>query len=419
MFADKVKIKIKAGDGGDGCTSFHTEKYIANGGPDGGDGGKGGDIIFAVDRGKSSLIDFLYQTKYFAEDGQKGAPKKCYGKGGADLVIKVPQGTVIRDAVSGSILADLYGGNDSAVILTGGRGGKGNVHYATSRRQAPHFCESGKKTDSFEVYLELFTIADVGLVGFPNVGKSTLLSVVSKAKPKIANYHFTTLSPVLGVVQYYNSSFTIADIPGLIEGASEGSGLGHEFLRHVTRTRLIVHLVDISGCEGRSPLEDYRQINLELKAYDKQLAKVKQIVALTKTDLLQDDTAIKEFGRAIRKKVFPICAITNEGVKPLLDEIYKQLQKLPPAEPMQFPHFELGSIKEGGFAVEKLAENYYEVSGGMIESLASKVNIDDTESFRFFQRFLRDKGVIKALTDSGAKDGDTVRVLDLEFDFIL
>lgn len=419
MFIDVQRIFIKAGDGGDGCTSFYTEKYVSKGGPDGGDGGRGGDIIFEADASQSSLLSFRYSQHFKAENGARGAGSYGNGKNGKDTVIKVPAGTVIKDAETGGIVADMYRVGDRVTVLSGGRGGKGNARFKSSRRQAPRFSQTGEKTVERAVILELKTIADVGLVGFPNVGKSTLLSVVSAARPKIAGYHFTTLSPNLGVVNYYDKSFTVADIPGLIEGAGEGAGLGHDFLRHVDRVRLIVHVIDISGSEGRDPVEDYRIINSELKTYNKALSKVKQIVVLNKADLLADDSdAVERFKRETKKRVVVMSAALHEGRDKLIETVAKALEKLPPAEPLRFEPFTYTRPDARGFEIVRDTDGGYEVTGGMMEELARNVVLDSYDSFNFFQRKLKELGVIKALRAAGAGDGDTVRILDIEFEFV-
>lgn len=418
MFIDKAKIYIKAGNGGNGCTSFYTEKYVPDGGPDGGDGGRGGDIVFEVDERLTSLTDFKYEQHFRAESGENGSSRFCHGKSAKPLVIKVPRGTVIRDAESGSVIADMFEPDASITVLKGGFGGKGNARFKSSRRKAPRFSQTGQKTDEHSVTLELKTIADVGLVGYPNVGKSTLLSVISSARPKIANYHFTTLSPNLGVVKYYDNSFVVADIPGLIDGASEGVGLGHDFLRHVDRTRLIVHVVDISGSEGRDPVEDYRKINAELKNYDKRLSQLPQIVALNKSDVLWDDTAVKEFRKRVKKPTVLISAATRKGVDELVKKVYETLQTLPEMEKMDYVPFEYEERDTTSFYVTRCDDGGFDVSGGLVEELARNVVLDSYDSFNYFQRKLKDTGIIKALRKAGAADGDTVRVLDIEFEFV-
>lgn len=418
MFIDKAKIYIKSGNGGNGCTSFYTEKYVPDGGPDGGDGGKGGDVIFTVDERLNSLTDFRYEQHFRAANGENGSSRFCHGKNAPDLVVKVPRGTIIRDAETGKIIADMYEENATVTVLKGGYGGKGNARFKSSRRKAPRFSQTGEVTDEHAVTLELKTIADVGLVGYPNVGKSTLLSVISSAKPKIANYHFTTLSPNLGVVKRYDGAFVVADIPGLIEGAGDGVGLGTEFLRHVDRTRLIVHVVDISGSEGRDPVADYRTINAELKKYDKRLASLPQIVALNKADLLMDDEAVKNFRRHVRKPIYLISGATRQGIDALLDAVYDKLQTLPPAEKLDYEPFEYEHRDTTGFTVTRDDDGGFDVGGGLVEELARNVVLDSYDSFRYFQKKLKETGIIKALRKAGAKDGDTVRVLDIEFEYV-
>ncbi len=418
MFVDKAKIYIKSGNGGNGCTSFYTEKYVPDGGPDGGDGGKGGDVIFTVDERLNSLTDFRYEQHFRAANGENGSSRFCHGKNAPDLIVKVPRGTIIRDAETGKIIADMYEEDATVTVLKGGFGGKGNARFKSSRRKAPRFSQTGEVTDEHAVTLELKTIADVGLVGYPNVGKSTLLSVISSAKPKIANYHFTTLSPNLGVVKRYDGAFVVADIPGLIEGAGDGVGLGTEFLRHVDRTRLIVHVVDISGSEGRDPVADYRTINAELKKYDKRLASLPQIVALNKADLLLDDEAVKNFRSHVRKPIFLISGATHQGVDKLLDAVYEKLQTLPASEKLDYEPFEYERRDTTGFEVTRDDDGGFDVSGGLVDELARNVVLDSYDSFRYFQKKLKETGVIKALRKAGAKDGDTVRVLDIEFEYV-
>lgn len=418
MFLDKAKIFIKAGNGGDGCTSFYTEKYVNNGGPDGGDGGNGGDIVFEVDPRQTSLIEFQYTRHFRAPDGERGTGKFCHGKRGKDLVVRVPRGTVVRDAETGGIIADMYHETDRMVVLQGGHGGKGNARFKTSRRQAPHFAQTGQKTEERCVLLELKVIADVGLVGYPNVGKSTLLSVVSAAKPKIANYHFTTLSPNLGVVQYYDNAFVVADIPGLIEGASEGVGLGLDFLRHIERTRLIVHVVDIAGSEGRDPIEDYNSINRELENYSAVLGGRDQIVALNKADLLQDDSVAEKFAKACGVPCFTVSAATGKGIDDLIAAVWNKLEKLPPPAPIEYEPFVYTAADTGTFAIARDNDGAFEVYGGMIDELARNVILDNYDSFSYFQKKLKEEGVIKALKKAGAGEGDTVRILDIEFEFV-
>ena len=419
MFIDKVKIYIKSGNGGNGSASLHTEKYVANGGPDGGDGGKGGDIIFEATSSENTLNVFHFQKHFRAGNGENGGKKNCYGKQGEDLVVKVPVGTVVK-TLDGQVIADMFYDGQREIILKGGKGGRGNRHFANSRRQSPSFAEHGVKTEEYEVILELKTIADVGLVGFPNVGKSTLLSVVSSAKPKIANYHFTTLSPNLGVVSFYDQTFVMADIPGLIEGASEGAGLGHSFLRHIERTRILVHVVDISGSEDRNPIDDFNLINNEIYSYDEALKDLPMIVVANKMDMPGAEENLvafqKEFGQ--KYPIIPMTTIIHEGVDVLLKAIVDKLVTLPPLEPMQFEPISLQKEEEDTFEIVKLDEDVFEVVGGLVAILSRKVNMDDYDSFRYFQRVLKDKGVIKALRQAGATDGSTVIVGDIEFDFV-
>lgn len=417
MFIDQAKIYIKAGDGGNGCTSFYTEKYVANGGPDGGDGGKGGDIVFAVDPNMNSLNDFRFAKLYRAEHGENGSGKFCHGKCAPDLVIKVPRGTIIRDEETGKIIADMFDADSRVTVLKGGIGGKGNARFKSSRRQAPAFSQSGRKTEKKCVILELKTIADVGLVGYPNVGKSTLLSVISSARPKIANYHFTTLTPNLGVVKYYDHSFIVADIPGLIDGASKGAGLGTDFLRHIERTRLIVHVVDISGSEGRDPVKDYYKINEELADYSPKLAALPQIVALNKADMATN-RQIEDFIKETAAKCVAISAIIGQNVDDLIKTIYEELQKLPPVAKMDYEPFEYEDKNTRDFYIMRDDDGAYEICGGLMDELARNVVIDNYDSFKYFQKQLKDRGVIKALRKAGAKDGDLIRIMDIEFNFV-
>lgn len=417
MFVDRARIFIKAGDGGDGCTSFYTEKYINNGGPDGGDGGKGGDVIFEAAE-KSSLVDFQYAQHFRAENGARGQGRYRHGKNGKDVVVTVPRGTVVRDAETGNVIADMFEQGMRVTAAIGGRGGKGNARFKSSRRQAPHFAQCGQKTREYCVTLELLTIADVGLVGYPNVGKSTLLSVVSNARPKIANYPFTTLSPNLGVVKYYDKSFVVADIPGLIDGAAEGTGLGHDFLRHIDRTRLIVHVVDISGSEGRDPIEDYENINRELRNYDAKLGGLPQIICLNKADVLPDKKAVAAFEKAVGKKTILVSAATRQGIDELIRAVGAELEKLPPLAPMEYEPFCLATEISQEFEIARDDDGAFEVYGGLVDELARNVVLDDYDSFAYFQKKLKECGVIKALRKSGIKDGDLVRIMDIEFDFV-
>lgn len=424
MFVDQAKIYIKAGDGGDGCVSFHREKYIAAGGPDGGDGGKGGDIVFKVDDNISNLIDFRYKKKYVAEKGQNGSSKNCTGRNAPDLVITVPRGTVVREAQSGRILADMSG-DEPVVIAKGGKGGRGNAHFATPTRQIPRFAKPGFRGDEYEVVLELKLIADVGLVGFPNVGKSTLISVVSAAKPKIANYHFTTLTPVLGVVKIEEGkSFVMADIPGLIEGASEGVGLGHEFLRHVERCRLIVHVVDVSGIEGRDPIEDFEAINRELANFSKELAEAPQIVAANKCDMA-DAEQIERFKEYVENAGLPfyeISAATTMGTKELVFGIWEQLEKLPPvkqfeAQPLTQQELDEKLLSRKDFKIT-IEDGIYFVEADWLWDILRSVNMEDYSSLQYFQRVLRTSGIIDKLLEMGINEGDTVSIFDFEFEFV-
>lgn len=418
MFLDIATIFIKAGNGGDGAVSFHTEKYVPNGGPDGGDGGKGGDIIFVADSTSSTLVDFQYAKHFRAENGENGSSKNCTGKSGKDLVIKVPCGTIIKDKKTGAVIADMFYKDSTFVCAKGGLGGKGNARFANARRKAPRFSQKGEKTLERELTLELKTIADVGLVGFPNVGKSTILSVVSSAKPKIANYHFTTLSPNLGVVKYYDNSFVLADIPGLIEGASKGAGLGIRFLRHIERVRLIVHVVDISGSEDRDPYDDYVKINRELADYSEKLAALPQIVCANKCDLLEDESKITEFENKIGKKVIRVSAISNSGTKELLDEIFRMLPSLPEQQPLPADFTEEELADKQSFVIDIDEDGVYVVEGTLIDMLVRNVVLSDYESFTYFQKTLKDRGVIDALRKAGIVEGDTVRVADIEFEFV-
>lgn len=423
MFVDEVKITVQAGNGGDGCVSFHREKYVAAGGPDGGDGGKGGDIVFLVDDNMNTLIDFRYKRKYVADNGANGGPRNSFGMGAEDLVIKVPRGTVVRELESGRLIADMSG-NEPVVIAKGGRGGRGNAHFATPTRQIPRFAKPGFKGQKLELKLELKLLADVGLVGFPNVGKSTLISVVSSAKPKIANYHFTTLAPVLGVVKVSEGvSFVMADIPGLIEGASDGVGLGHEFLRHVERCRLIIHVVDVSGSEGRDPIEDFEIINNELSRFSEDLAKAPQIVAANKCDMAEQEQ-IERFRKYIVDKgyeFFEISAATTAGTKELIAETSRQLSELPPLkvfEPDPLPLWNPEEIAaDRSFEVTRENETFY-VEADWLEGILRMVDVDDYESLQHFQLVLKSTGIIAKLEEMGIREGNTVSVCGYEFDYV-
>ena len=422
MFVDIVKIKIKAGDGGDGAVAFHREKYVASGGPDGGDGGRGGNILFQADDHLSTLADFRYKRKYNAPRGENGRGNRCTGKNAQDLVIKVPRGTLVKDAETGRILADISG-DEPQIVAKGGRGGWGNIHFATPNRQTPRFAKPGLPGESMEIQLELKLLADVGLVGYPNVGKSTLVSVVSEAKPVIADYHFTTITPVLGVVRMgENSSFVMADIPGLIEGAGEGVGLGHQFLRHVERCRLLVHIVDVSGSEGRDPKEDFEIINRELEKFNPELAKRPMLVAGNKCDLAEEEQieAFRDYVEAKGYEFFPIMAAIRYDVDPLLKRIQELLSKLPPMiryEPEPEP---VKPVEEVGKHDVKITveDGVYMVEGEWLLQIMKSVNFDDYESLQYFQRVLISSGVIDALREEGIQEGDTVSMYDLEFDFV-
>lgn len=424
MFADRARIIIKSGKGGDGHVSFRREKFVPNGGPDGGDGGKGGDIIFEVDEGLNTLTDYRHRRKFAAQAGEEGGKKNCHGKNGADLILKVPEGTVIKDAESGKVIADMSGDNKRQIILTGGRGGLGNQHYATSTMQAPKYAQPGGEAIEIEVQLELKVIADVGLVGFPNVGKSTFLSRVTNAKPKIANYHFTTLNPNLGVVDLDGNGFVIADIPGLIEGASEGIGLGHEFLRHIERTKVIIHMVDGASVEGRDPLEDIKAINKELEAYDPAILEKPQVIAANKMDVCMEGS--EEIIEKLRKEfeprgieVFSISAVSGQGVKELLYHVQALLKTCPEEVTVYEPEFDpaLRFFSEEPFTVEVNEEGEYVVEGPRIEKMLGYTNIDSEKGFLFFQRFLKEQGILKQLEELGIEEGDTVRMYGLMFDY--
>lgn len=419
MFLDYATIFVKAGNGGDGIVSFYREKYVMAGGPDGGDGGKGGNIVFYADAGMNTLVNFKYKKHFRADDGANGMAKNCFGKSGSDLVIKVPVGTVIKDKETGTVVADMSKADMQKVLLRGGRGGKGNARFATPTRRTPAFSQKGIKTEEHALILELKILADVGLVGFPNVGKSTLLSMLTSAKPKIANYHFTTLSPNLGVVKLFDRNIVLADIPGLIEGASEGAGLGHSFLRHIERVRLIVHIVDISGSEGRNPVEDYNKINHELAGYSQKLGKLPQLVVANKCDMLFDDEPILKFKAETGIEPLKISAISNIGLKELLEQIYKSLEEAPEAEPIFVDeNFEFEKYDNNSYEIDREDDGSFLVYGGFIDMLAKNVIISDDDSFRYFQKMLIERGIIDALRSRGAKDGDIIVVGDIEFEFI-
>ena len=427
MFADRAKIIIRSGKGGDGHVSFRRELYVPNGGPDGGDGGKGGDVIFEGDKGLNTLTDYRHRRKFHAQDGEPGGKRRCHGANGGDIILKVPEGTVVTEAQSGKVIADMSGENTRQIILRGGRGGKGNMHYATATMQVPKYAQPGQPAQELEVKLELKVIADVGLVGFPNVGKSTFLSRVTNAQPKIANYHFTTLSPNLGVVDLDNSGFVIADIPGLIEGASEGVGLGHEFLRHIERTRVIIHIVDAASTEGRDPIDDIYKINRELEAYNPEIAKRPQVIAANKIDAIYDETdspveLLKMEFEPQGVKVFPISAVSGEGVRELLYHVQSLLnsteQKPIVFEQEFFPEDVL--ITENlpyTVTVDETDAHTYIVEGPKIEKMLGYTNLDSEKGFAFFQRFLKDSGILQDLEKEGIQEGDTVRMYGFEFDY--
>ncbi len=420
IFTDKVKITIKSGDGGDGMNSFKAFKGKPACGPDGGDGGNGGNVYVVADGCMNDLLSFRYTSKYFAGNGERGGTNKCFGKGGNDMIIKVPVGTVVRDAETDTVISDMFAEGERKLIAEGGRGGKGNVRFTTARRHAPNFAQKGEKTEPHVLILELKVIADVGIIGFPNVGKSTLLSKISAARPKIANYHFTTLSPNLGVVKYYENSFVAADIPGLIEGASDGAGLGHDFLRHIERTRMLLHVVDISGSEGRDPTEDFKKINSELKVYSKVLASLPQIVALNKCDVYGAEENIKQFKKKFSRKykIFPITAVNGEGTDKLIEGVFSVLETLPPVKRMEsdenFTYTKSGDL---GFEIYMDGDAYV-VVGALVDMLCRNVALNDPDSMAYFQKILREKGVISKLREMGIKENDTVIVGDVEFDFV-
>ncbi|SET73456.1 GTPase ObgE [Lacrimispora sphenoides] len=425
MFADRAKIFIRSGKGGDGHVSFRRELYVPCGGPDGGDGGRGGDIIFEVDEGLNTLSDFRQIHKYTAQDGESGGKRRCHGKDGGNLVIKVPEGTVLKDFESGKVIADMSGENRREVILKGGKGGQGNMHYATPTMQAPKYAQPGQACQELWVQLELKVIADVGLVGFPNVGKSTLLSRVSNARPKIANYHFTTLNPHLGVVDMDGGKgFVMADIPGLIEGASEGVGLGHDFLRHIERTRVLVHVVDAASTEGRDPIADIHAINKELEAYNPELMERPQIIAANKTDAIYDDgedpvEKLKAEFEPQGVKVYPISAVSGKGVKELLYAIYELLQTVNLSPIIFEKEFDVKSLRDAllPYSVEVTEDGVYVVEGPRIEKMLGYTNLESEKGFTFFQKFLKENGILDELEQAGIEEGDTVRMYGLEFDY--
>ena len=423
MFIDKARIFVKSGNGGNGAVSFRREKYVPAGGPDGGDGGNGASVIFEVDLGLRTLMDFKYQRKYVAEHGEDGSKKRKAGRNGEDLILKVPPGTIIRDEATGLVIADLKEEGDRAVVAKGGRGGKGNQHFANAVRQAPAFARSGSDGVEKWVVLELKMIADVGLLGFPNVGKSTFLSVVTKAKPKIANYHFTTLTPNLGVVQTkFGESFVLADIPGLIEGAAEGVGLGHDFLRHVERTKVLIHIVDISGLEGRDALDDFDKINGELKLYNEKLATRPQVVVANKMDILEDESIFDEFKNELEGrgyKVFKMSAATRQGVDDVIayvSELLREAEEIELVSEEEMFRPELDEVQDEGLQID-IEDGVYVVTGKSLRRIMYSVNFDDMESLQYFQKAMESQGVFDKLREMGIEDGDTVRIYEIEFEF--
>ena len=421
MFTDYTKIIIKSGNGGNGAATFRREKYVAAGGPDGGDGGNGGNIYFQVDKDKNTLIDFRYNRKFKAKDGENGSGSRCNGKYGEDLYIKVPIGTVVKDVETGKVVADLSKPNQTELILKGGRGGRGNSHFATPTRQAPRFSENGEKGEEKELILELKLLADVGLIGFPNVGKSTFLSRTTSATPKIADYHFTTLEPNLGVVKTeYGDSFVIADIPGIIEGASEGVGLGLQFLRHIERTRLLLHVIDVSGSEGRDPVDDFEKINSELKKYSKKLSERTQIIVANKSDIIQDEEKFEELSKLAQKqniKIFKISAVTGEGISELIKYVSDLLKTLPKEELLEYEDKKIYKLENKDDYTIRKEEGMFVIEGEPVERIMRRVNIDDNESLYYLQKNLDELGVHAKLKKMGIKEGDIVKIADYELEW--
>ncbi|MBR3613554.1 MAG: GTPase ObgE [Clostridia bacterium] len=424
MFVDYAKIIIKSGDGGNGAATFRREKYVAAGGPDGGDGGRGGDVYFEVDPNANTLIDFRFTKKFKAENGQNGSGGHKFGKSGQDIIVKVPVGTIVKDAETGKVIVDMSKEGQKELILKGGRGGKGNSHFATSTRQAPRFAIDGEPGKEKEIILELKLLADVGLVGFPNVGKSTILSRVTKATPKIADYHFTTIDPNLGVVKTeYGDSFVLADIPGIIEGASEGVGLGIQFLRHVERTRLLLHVLDVAGTEGRKPVDDFNKINEELKKYSEKLAARKQIIVANKIDSMQDDEnykALEKLAKENDMEIYKISAVTGEGLNELFNHVAKIIKTLPKEEIVEIEDrivYTLEDDEEEQFKIEIVKEGEFLVTGPAAQRLMGRVNIGDNESYAYMEKMLKKIGITQALKDKGVKEGDTVKILEWEFEW--
>ena len=425
MFADRAKILIRSGKGGDGHVSFYRALYVANGGPDGGDGGRGGDVIFEVDKGLNTLVDYRHRKKFAAKDGEQGGKSRCHGKDAEDIVLKVPEGTIIKEAESGKVIADMSGDNMRQVVLKGGKGGLGNQHFATATMQVPKYAQPGQPGQELWVCLELKVIADVGLVGFPNVGKSTLLSRVTNATPKIANYHFTTLNPNLGVVDLEGAEgFVIADIPGLIEGASEGVGLGHEFLRHIERTKMMIHVVDAASTEGRDPIEDIYKINAELEAYNPEIAKRPQVIAANKIDAIYegDEDPVERIRKEFEPqgiKVFAVSGVSGKGIKELfyyVNDMLKTLDSKPIVfEQEYFPEEELINI-DLPYEIT-MEDGMYVVEGPKIEKMLGYTNLDSEKGFQFFQKFLKDTGILEELENAGIEEGDTVKMYGLQFDY--
>ena len=423
MFVDRVKLHVKAGKGGDGIVAFRREKYVAYGGPSGGDGGNGGNVVFMVDEGRTTLLDLRYQKKVLAENGGNGKTKKMHGASGNDMIVKVPQGTIVKDAKTGRMIADLTRHGQKEIIARGGKGGRGNFHFKSSKNTAPQYSELGAPGEEFDIQVELKVLADVGLVGFPSVGKSSLISVVSQAKPKIADYHFTTIVPNLGVVYMgEGNSFVMADIPGLIEGAGDGVGLGHEFLKHVDRCRLLIHIVDVSGSEGRNPIEDFEIINKELAKFDEELAKRPMIVAGNKIDMAEPEQ-IEEFKKYVNDKgydFYPICAPILEGTKELMNAVWQKLSELPPIKEYEAEEIPMEAFvkDDNAFKITKVDDGYFLVEADWFPKVLKGVNIDDYESLQYMQRVLEKTGVFDALREQGCEEGDIVSLYDIEFEFV-
>ena len=417
MFLDVAKIYIKAGNGGNGKVGFHREKYNLTGGPDGGNGGNGGDIVFVADENMTTLYDFKFKVHFRAQNGENGGQSNQTGKSGEPLVIKVPVGTIVKDEETGGILADMCENGMRKVVLKGGRGGKGNACFATPTRRSPSFAQNGYKTVEHRVILELKTIADIGLIGFPNVGKSTLLSVMTEAKPKIANYHFTTLTPNLGVIKFYDTNYVIADIPGLIEGASQGVGLGHDFLRHIERVRMLIHVVDVSGSEGRDPVEDYFTIRKELTTYSEDISLLPELIVANKTDLAEEG-ACEAFAKKIGKEVLDVCALTHKNLDKLLKKTADTVTKIKPRTNIVEDFYVYDDHDDDSYEIIRYSDKNFEVVGGFVDMLTRNVVLSDPDSFRYFQRKLKERGVFDDLRANGAKEGDVIHIADIEFVFV-